>query len=102
MRHDGILMALHDAKLLTGDSMRLRLLWGAACLAGLLLWYLERLQLFTWTQGAVLILLLSSVTCVEVFLVPRLKHRAGLTVLLAVTELMFIVWLAWFLPRLGP
>jgi hypothetical protein len=94
-------MAIHDAKLLTGDSMRLRLLWGAVCLAGLVLWYREELQSITWVQGGVLILSLSSVTCAEVFLAPHLKHRAGVTILLAVSELVFVVWLAWLLPNLG-
>jgi hypothetical protein len=86
---------------MTGDFIRVRVVLGAACLASLVLWYLEKLHSLTWLQGTLLVVSLSSVTCTELFLAPRLKYRAGLAMLVTSAELLLIAWLAWFLPRLG-
>ena len=85
-------------KLVTAEFIRVRVLWGAVCLLSLVAWYFEKLQELTWKQGTFLILSLSLLTVGEVVVLPRLQRRAGITVLLTVGELVFLGWLAWFLP----
>ena len=90
-------MVTQSGKLLTIDLMPLRLLWAGACVASLVFWYLELVQMLTLPQGALLVLSLLALSGVQIFLLPRLKNRAGLTMLLSVAELAVLVWLVWFL-----
>jgi len=90
-----------QGKQITGEFIRLRVLWAALCLASLVLWYWIELQTLTWSERAILISSFLALGCSEAFLAPRLRNRAGLTIALAMGEMMFLAWLAWSLASTG-
>lgn len=86
-----------SGRLLTTTFAPLRALWAGACLVSLVFWYLELLNKLTVAQSALLVFSLLSLSGVQFLLLPRLKHRAGLTMLLSMAELVVLAWLVWLL-----
>ncbi len=90
-----------NGKLFTGGFIRLRVFWGAVCVASLVLWYLEQLQTLTWQQGAVLMAALLAVTSEEILLAPRFQKQTGLAMTITAFEVVLLAGAFFLVHSMG-